>query len=230
MKRAESAPHVSSTTATQQPLLDPGNIGQPGAAQSAPTRLPDSVRDFGYLPDFSLWRPGDVLLFSAVRPGFMQRRIIATQRRENYAPVHARWHHAGVYLGDRYVCEAVPGGVRYRPVEEFVSDYLIRVRRDDKLEIDQAFHVAIRAMMRLSRPYAHWPAVRAWLRSWSRGTLSLDYRVRRRAIICSQLFHDAYMEATSRTLVERVDIIVFPAELSACNDLSDVRSAWVPIP
>ena len=192
--------------------------------------LPDCVREFGYLPDVRMWRPGDLLLLSAVKPNFMQQRIINTQRRTGYAEEHARWHHAAIYLGERYICEAVPSGVRYRPIEEFVPNYLIRVRRDHKLDIEQAYSVAIRAIMRLSKSYSHWPAVRAWLRSWKPIVFSLDLRVRRRAIICSQLFHDAYMEATNRTLVERVDTIVLPAELSACSGLKDVKSAWAPLP
>lgn len=230
MKGAEFRPRASFTVPPQL-LLDPRETGRTSTARSAPTRLPHAVREFGHLPDFDLWRPGDALLFSSTRPGFMQRRIVRAQRRLGYAPEHARWHHAGIYLGDRYVCEAVPGGVRYRPVVEFVPDYLIRARRGRGLDGEQAFRVAMRAVMRLSKPYSHWRAIRAWLGSWNSGSLSpLDYRVRGHAVVCSQLFHDAYMEATGRTLVDRVDTTVLPAELSACEGLEDVPSAWSPLP
>lgn len=230
MKGAEFRPHASFAVPPQL-LLDPCEKGRTSPARSAPTRLPHAVREFGHLPDFNLWRPGDALLFSSIRPGFMQRRIVKMQRRSGYAPEHARWHHVGIYLGDRYVCEAVPGGVRYRPVAEFVPGHLIRARRDRKLNDAQAFRVAMRAVMRLSKPYPHWRAIRAWLRSWSPdGSSPLDYRARGHAIVCSQLFHDAYMEATGRTLVCRVDTMVLPAELSACEGLEDVPSAWSPLP
>lgn len=216
----------------RQLLLDPKETAQTGAARLAPTVLPDAVRKFGYLPDFVLWQPGDLLLFSSVRPSFMQRRIVEAQRRLGYAPEHARWHHAGVYIGDRYVCEAVPGSVRYRPVAEFVPGYLIRARRDLELKGEQAFRVAMRAVMRLSKPYSYWRAIDVWLRSLSRRDLPLNYRIRGHghAIVCSQLFHDAYMEAIGRTLVDRADTTAPPAELSACAGLDDVRSAWSPLP
>ena len=55
-------------------------------------------------------------------------------------------------------------------------------------------------------------------------------RARNRAVICSQLFHDAHMEATGRTLVQRADVDVLPAELSACSDLSDVSTGWARLP
>ena len=120
---------LASLLRVPQKLLDPENVGQPAAVKSAPTQLPPDVRKFGYLPDFDLWQAGDLLLFSVIRPSFMQRQIIATQERERYAEEHARWHHAAVYIGDRYLCEAVPRGVRYHPVAEFVGDRLIRARR-----------------------------------------------------------------------------------------------------
>ena len=47
--------------------------------------------------------------------------------------------------------------------------------------------------MRLSRPYSYGSAARAWLRSWRRpGQFTLSRRARNRAVICSQLFHEAY--------------------------------------
>lgn len=215
-------------------LLDPDNVGQPAAVKSAPTQLPPDVRKFGYLPDFDLWRPGDLLLFSAIRPGFMRRQIIAMQEREGYAEEHARWHHAAVYIGDRCLCEAVPGGVRYRPVAEFVGDRLIRARRGqydaEEDPREQGLRVAIRAMMRLMRPYSLGRVMSAWVHSWNRTLHPIQYNARGRAIICSQLFHDAYQEATGRSLVESVDTIVLPAQLSACEGLDDVESAWAPLP
>ena len=163
----------------------------------------------------------------------MQRQIIMTQEREGYAKEHARWHHAAVYIGDRYLCEAVPSGVRYHPVAEFIGDRLIRARRgqygiEDSRE--QGLRVAIRAMMRLMRPYSLWNVAETWFRSWDQISHPIQYRVRKRAIICSQLFHDAYQEATGRSLVESVDTMVLPAELSACEGLNDVKSVWAPLP
>ena len=213
-----------------QLFLDPEQTESAKPVAWVSTTLPEHVRNFGYLPDFDLWQPGDLLLFSAKRPNRAQRAIVETQKRSGYAPDDARWHHAAVYIGDRYMCEAVPGGVRYHPVEDTVGQGLIRVRRDLNGSMEQGFRVAIKSLMRLPKSYAFRSAVRSWLRSY--GTefaraFSNDYRAERDAVICSQLFHDAYMEATNRTLIQRADKDVMPAELSACSGLSDVASAWL---
>ena len=213
-----------------QLLLDPAQTALANKVAAVSTTLPKHVRKFGFLPDFSLWQPGDLLLFSATKLSRAQRAIVQTQNRMGYAPDDARWHHTAVYIGDRYMCEAVPVGVRYHPVEDVVGQGLIRVRRDPNGSMEQGFRVAIKSLMRLPKSYAIRSALRSWLRSY--GTefvraFSSDYRVDRDAVICSQLFHDAYMEATNRTLVQRADRDVLPAELSACAGLADVKSAWL---
>ncbi len=216
-----------------QQFLDPALTKSAKPAALVSTTLPEHVRKFGYLPDFSLWQPGDLLLFSAKRFNRAQRAIVDTQKRLGYALDDARWHHAAVYIGDRYMCEAIPGGVRYHPVEDVVGQGLIRVRRDPKGSQAQGYQVAIKALIRLPKSYAFRSALRSWLRS--HGTefaraFSHEFRIERDAVICSQLFHDAFMEATSRTLIQRADRDVMPAELSACTGLADVASAWLRLP
>ena len=215
-----------------QLLLDPDDVGQPTAEQTAHTRLPPRVRKFGYLPDIRLWQPGDLLLFSAVRPDFLQRQIVVAQERVGCDGNDARWHHAAVYVGNYYLCESVPGGVRYRSITEFVPDYKIRVRRDTSLNIQQAFGVVVHALKRLNTPYSLKSAVWVWILSWTRiGVADDDSRFRRPATLCSQLYDEAYAEATNRLLagIERQHRVL-PADLSACDDLSDVQSAWAPLP
>ena len=177
--------------------------------------------------------PGDLLLFSATAPNRAQRAIVAAQRRLGYAADDARWQHAAVYIGDRYMCEAVFAGVRYHPVADMVGDRLIRVRRNRALSQAQRFHVAMRALMRLSKPYDFWSVTLSWLRSGGSAfgrAFSRNFRVRRDAEICSQLFHDAYMEATGYALVRSTAREVVPADLSACPGLVDVPGNWTRIP
>lgn len=214
-----------------QRLLDPADIGQPSAVQSAHTRLPSRIREFGYLPDVSLWQPGDLLLFSAVRQRFLQRQIVTTQEKAGCDKSDARWHHAAVYVGDYYLCDAVPGGVRYRSITEFVPDHKIRARRDTCLSQQQRFGVVIHALKRLNTPYSLRSAVWVWVAAWSRITVPVDTRLRRPATLCSQLFDEAYAEATNQLLrgIQR-EHRVLPADLSACNGLTDVPSAWAPLP
>lgn len=177
--------------------------------------------------------PGDLLLLSATAPNRAQRAIVDAQRRLGYAEDDARWHHAAVYIGDRYMCEAVVSGVRYHPVADLVGNRLIRVRRNSALSQQQRFRVAIRALMRLSKPYDFWSVTLSWLRSGGSAfgrAVSREFRVRRDAEICSQLFHDAYMEATGHALVRSADREVVPADLSACDGLVDVPGNWIRIP
>ena len=215
-----------------QEVLDPRQIGVPAPPKSPPTTLPPVVRRFGYLPDFDAWRPGDLLLFSAVSPDRLQRRIVGTQEGLGYSADDARWHHAAVYIGDRHLCEARPGGVRYRPLVKAVdiTSTLIRVRRAPSLSDDDRFRVAIRALTLLTRGYSYLAALRTWFRSWKANRTARGLLPRSRAIVCSQLFHDAHLAVTRTSLVPDEDDLVLPAELSASADLDDVSTPWASIP
>ena len=183
------------TWSMPQLVLDPSQTGSALIAKSVPNTLPIQVRRFGYLPDFGLWRPGDVLLFSAVRQTRAHQAIVRVQENMGYHPVDARWHHAAVYIGDHYMCEAVPSGVRYHSVVDFVPDRKILVRRDSSLPARDGFRIAIRALMRLSKPYGWWSAVLACARSLGTNAgraFSQELRVKGEAVICSQLVREAY--------------------------------------
>ena len=202
-------------------------------SQRPPQQLPPSVREFGFIPDCSLWRPGDLLLFSAVRRDRWQHRIVAAQAKLNYAAVHAQWHHVAVYIGERYICEARPGGTRYHPVDDLVVGHRIRVRRGTKVSTDDGYRVAIHAMMRLRMPYDYrsvvWSLIQTFPGRWDLAQPFGD-TYPRQAVNCAKLFHDAYWEVTKRILVQRADSGVVPAELSGCSGLSDVQSQWLRLP
>ena len=95
------------------------------------------------------------------------------------------------------------------------------------LNESQRFRLAIRALMRLSRPYSYGSAFRTFLRPLNSRRFMLALRLRERAVICSQLFHEAYMEASGSTPVERADIAVVPAEPSAIDKLEEIGTHWV---
>ena len=211
-----------------QRVLDPrrtDSAREPNRSQ--PSTRPSAVRDFGFIPDFDDWLPGDLVLVSKVSRNLIERQIVNTQERLGHATHDARWHHAAVYVGDRYLCEARPGGVRYHPVVESVDrNTLLRVRRNNDLTDSERFRVAIRALMRLSRAYSYGSVARTFFRPLSLRRFVFALRPRKRALICSQLFHDAYAEATESNLVDRIDRAVVPAELSATNKLQDVKAHW----
>ena len=68
-----------------QLLLDPGDTFSARQLNSAPGVLPERVRKFGFIPDFKLWEPGDLILFPAVNRNAFQN---AGQRAE--PPVDVR--------------------------------------------------------------------------------------------------------------------------------------------
>ena len=101
----------------QRRVLDPrctASARRP--SQSQPSTLPAAVREFGFIPDFEDWMPGDLVLVSKVQGSFIERQIVGTQRRLGHAGRDAQWHHAAVYVGDRYLCEARPGGIARRGI------------------------------------------------------------------------------------------------------------------
>ena len=216
-----------------QRLLDPRDTSSATQPTSVPTTLPEDVREFGFIPDFKLWLPGDLLLFSAVKPNRAQRAIMKAQLRLGYAEEHAKWHHAAVYIGDLHLCEAVFRGVRYHPVTDIFLGSRLRIRRNTQLTKEERFRIAIRALMRLSKPYDFWSVTLSGFRSLNTAfgqAFSRELRVRGRAVICSQLYHEAYMEVTSQALSAVTDRDVFPADLSACGGLADVRAQWAKLP
>ena len=214
-----------------QRVLDPRRTDSAHEpSQSQPTTLPSWVRKFGFVPNFEDWFPGDLVLFSKLRRNWVERQIVGAQENLNYSANDARWHHAAVYIGDRYLCEARRGGVSYRPVVECIdTNTLLRVRRNFELPELHRFRVAIRALMRLSQPYSYGSIGRAFWHSLNPRSFAIALHPQKRAVICSQLFHEAYMEATGSTLVELADRAVVPAELSAVRHLRDIEINWIRV-
>lgn len=218
-------------------ILDPSRTDQAvnpnpnNASQLPPQQLPRDVRKFGFIPDCTLWKPGDLLLFSSVRRDSWQDRIVTAQKNLGFTPQHAEWHHAAVYVGDRHVCEARPGGTRYRPVDDLVVDHRIRARRGVRIIGNDGFRIAIFAMTRLGWPYDYKTAFLSWIDALL-GRLNRVGPVRtqqRRAVQCARLFHDAYLEATGYSVVNKPDPVVMPAALSGCGGLMDVPSQWLKL-
>lgn len=181
-----------------------------------------------------MWEPGDLLLFSAVEMNGVQRAIVKAQERLGYAEEDAKWHHAAVYVGDRTLCEATfPRGVRYQRISDIFLESRIRIRRNPQLNVRERYGIAIRALMRLTRPYAFWFVLGSWLRSQNSpftAVFSRELRAKGNAFICSELYHEAYMAVTSQLLLADPDRDVIPAHLSVCQELDDIPAAWGKLP
>ena len=148
-----------------QLLLDPKKVtSSANLLEFAPDLLPLSVRKFGFIPDFRIWKTGDLILFSAVKMDRVQRAIVRTQKRLDYPHSHAKWHHAAVYIGDRTLCEATFRGVRYQDISDVFLKSRIRIRRDPRLNMRERHRIAIRALTKLARPYAFLSVLGSWRR------------------------------------------------------------------
>ena len=150
-------------------ILDPSSTDDARDADQhqIPLQLPRKVREFGYIPDCSNWRAGDLLLVSAVTKSFWQRSIVRVQEGLGFDESHAEWHHAAVYIGERRLLEASATGVRNGLVDEIASDYRIAVRRAPEISRDQGYELAIQALLRLRSNYNSWSAMKSlWQSIW----------------------------------------------------------------
>ncbi|MBM3582205.1 MAG: hypothetical protein FJX37_09615 [Alphaproteobacteria bacterium] len=209
-----------------QQFLDPKDTKVNG--EWRPSRaLEAAVRDkFGRYPNINEWRPGDLLLFNIPENTPLGSKLIIKAQHANYVIEHARWHHAAVYVGDGFLCEADIGGVRHVEIDKYLGRHLIRVRRDMTLSIDDQYKIALRAMTRLREDYGFRQilalAFHGIRGSWYPSQLALGSR----GVICSHLYNYAYMGVTKRLLFSTGDRPIIPAELSLTDVLSDVPVYW----
>lgn len=192
--------------------------------------LPPRVREFGYVPDLNQLRPGDLVLFSAVKPRRRSRAIVRSQRDAGHHEADARWHHAAVYVGDSEICEAVVWrGVHLASLYDSVETHLLRFRRDPRLTDHDSWRVAVNALRFLRRRYG----LAALFRIWQQTRLGFwrpDIRHKKlRARICSELYADAYTLTTGRMLMRGTLNILTPAELSVTAALADIQVDWLQI-
>lgn len=175
--------------------------------------------------------PGDVLLYAAINPDMVGRTIAGVQRRAGFDDRDAQWTHAAVYLFDDIVVEAVPGrGVVTRTIYEDVPHRLVRLRRPPQLDEAERYRIALRALRMLGAGYSHGGivamAVGMWRGLWNRPMSLTDDRL----VICSKVFHDAYIEERLAPLAGcQVGTPATPAHLSATPDLLDVKLGWLKL-
>jgi hypothetical protein len=196
-----------------------------------PPVLPPWVREFGKLPNVDYWKAGDLILVSSLTPDFTQRAIKTVQERGGYHVGDAQWHHAAVYLGDYALCEATKTGVKAGKIYPYIGNHLIRVRRDISLTDDLRWKIAIQSLLRLEFSYSSWSIAKIWWQSrvgfWNDNFKPQN--TSKRAVICSQLYADAYGSVTDKTVEEKDDIPVTPAQLSVCTLFQDVQTHWLTI-
>jgi hypothetical protein len=211
-----------------QIVVDPNNRGTL-VDDAAFSPIPPKAREFGFVPNFRDCLPGDLILFRRVVSDIFGRSIAHSQR--DFGPEHAQWTHAAVYLYDDLVVEAVPfRGVRTRSLYTDIPSRILRVRRRDDLSESIRYKIALRALSMLGSRYSLAAALsigwRMGVGTWNRfGALNFGP-----VIICSKVFHDAFVEIT-RSLLQgcSIDSPVTPAHLSATTDLRDVPIGWISL-
>jgi hypothetical protein len=224
------------------PFLDPNNIVSSGNHPSPPHKLSSSIRTFGYLPDTKSWRPGDLILISEIDPDLISRTIINVQNKLGFLHHHSQWHHAAIYLGDDYLCEATIKGVRHFPIYKYVGSHLIKIRRDSSLDLNDSYRIAIQGLLRLRYRYSlpsifrlFWQSNILQSKIWQskRNFLKSNFEPRKlssRATICSQLYADAFGSITQKTLDADFTLPMTPAALSASHMLFDLPDpTWLKL-
>lgn len=212
-----------------QSVLDPKNKTVQGKWKPDGP-LPRRVREFSRYPNLDDWLPGDLLLFRKSENPSRVSKLIVKAQESSFDLEHARWHHAAVYVGDGFLCEAnIFPGVQYRPIHDYVGKHCIRVRRDPTLAQGEGFKLAIRSLTRLRETYGILTAFGLGLKAlrgfWHPTTLALDSQ----GVICSRLYELAYMAATGRIISDTGGRPIIPADLSLTDNLKDVSVYWLEI-
>lgn len=212
-----------------RPVLDPGQVT--AARRDVFIVLPPTAREFGYVPDVTAMQPGDAVLQAPVVPTMVGKRIRDWQAGGGLTAENSRWTHVAVHVGDGVLVENMPGsGVRIASIYDRVPSHIMMVRRDDTLDRNMMFQIAINALTRLGRDYSKWelPAMAAQA---VRGFWKPDGTAQRtKAFVCSTLFSDAYADATGRSVVsERRVEDIWPGHIAATVRLTDVTVPWVEV-
>jgi hypothetical protein len=130
------------------------------------------------------------------------------------------------------VCEATLEGVRTVPLFPYIGNHLIRVRRDPQLSGEQRYRLAMKAVLRLKMSYSVGQIVRLYFQSfqgfWNPsfkgiGTFGIG------AVICSELYSNAYSMVTSRIVHDPTLSLATPAALSSTTVLADLQTRWLKI-
>jgi len=172
--------------------------------------------------------PGDLILVHALNPGLGSRAIIQVQTSGGHHPDDAKWHHAAVYIGAFQICEArVSGGVRLTYLYDYVGTHELRVRRDLALAPADQWKVVVSVLSKLQSSYGRMAALRLWWQSTRGFWHPVQSYGDARAIICSQLYADAYALVTGRLLMQGRIGLPTPADLSLTSVLTDVQVDWV---
>ena len=208
--------------------LDPREVPVDAAPLSASHTLSPKLRAFGFVPDVTVLRPGDLILVRPIRPTIASRVIEFAQTRAGFVPDNARWTHAAVHLYDGMVIEAAKRpGIVQRRLEEDVPKNVMRIRRVPGFSNTDMYEMALRATTKLGQKYANVNILMLGLAMLQGLWKSARYPSERSINICSVVHSDAYSAYTGRILEGcSIENPPTPAHLSATRSLVDVDVGW----
>jgi hypothetical protein len=210
----------------------------PGLANGSPSgpvieQLPKRVRDFGYFPDLSKLRPGDLLLVCPLKAELVAVQIQASQK-HLHSQFDAQWVHAAAYLGDESIVELDAGGVRINEISKYIPTHRLLFRRLlDSLgqPVDElAGHkVAVAALKAFQTRYNGPLLPEIWVKS---RIFKRDYRVRPKSkeAICSTFYDNAVVRVLGTSAVSAKHSPFTPADLASSTRMIDVDVAWLRLP
>jgi hypothetical protein len=210
-----------------RPILDPSTLA-PVAGAASVSILPTPLRRLGHAPAVDALLPGDLLLFRPAATTLTARAIGRAQLAAGFAPDHAQWTHAAIFLYDDVMVEALPiRGVVQSSLYTRFPGHLMLVRRRPGLDEHVRYRTALWALGRIGKRYSHFGIVSlGWdlLRGlWSDTNLADN----RQVVICSQVFADAQGEMAGKRLAGCPYAgATTPAHLSATMDLDDIEVGW----
>ena len=174
--------------------------------------------------------PGDLLLFSPVKPNLTARSIHHVQRELGNVGAHAYWTHAAIATVEGHLVEADFPVTAYRVLGPRFIHSFVRVRRA-KLNREERQRIALYAMSMHGQRY---PLERVIARAVevplnAFGNLSF-VRLSGRAVVCSQLVEVAFQRVARRSLGGGFPEFTYPADLSTTGEFKDISMQWNALP
>ncbi len=191
--------------------------------------IPPRVRSFNKCIDPADLQIGDIILSSPIAPGFFSKKVTGAIRyvQADLPAEHSEWTHAGIYLGDFKVLEAVPfRGVTVSPIWDRVGAYRLRFLRPAALSDAQRLSFLAESAARLGSRYGFSHTISLlFVRLFGDGQA---VATRSAGPICSSVIGDAYLIA-GKTPLAPLGKPARPGDLSMSAMLSALPVRWKSI-
>jgi hypothetical protein len=224
--------------------ITPGLITGTVKLGDLPALTDEQIR-FGFVPDISKLRAGDLILTKAIDPSAAQRQITDVQTQQ-YAQrlANAEWTHAAIYVRDWRVIEATPGNnVAHGDMLSWIPSYCLRVRRPtiyntktpaeaEMLGMSLALEAALQLGVARYGILAAL-AIKLRLKPHRPRLLAKHSETNSNSIICSGLYAKCFQISSQASLLtntmQRHDEPITPRLLSEISTLEDVPIGWAKL-